>query len=77
MAKLAPYAKSIIGALVAFLTAVATGLEDGSLSAQEWITAFIALLVTFGAVFSVPNRPPFISEEDVSKLQQQDASSGS
>jgi sugar phosphate permease len=55
--KVAPFAKAIIGALVAFLTALATALENGSVSGQEWVTSLIALLVGFGAVFSIPNKP--------------------
>ena len=76
MNKIAPYAKAIIAAVVTFLGALVTALDSGGISASEWLTALIAFLVAFGAVFSVPNRPPFISEDDVSKLQQQDAASG-
>ena len=71
MVKIAPYAKAILGALVAFLTALTTALEDGHVSAQEWVTALIALLAAGGVVFSVPNRRPFISEEDVATLQEE------
>ena len=62
MNKIAPYAKAIIAAAVTFLGALVTALDDGSISASEWLTAVIALLVAGGAVFSVPNRPPFIPE---------------
>jgi hypothetical protein len=55
--KAAPYAKAIIAALVAFLTALVTALEDDGISAREWITAVIALLVAGGAVFRIPNKP--------------------
>jgi hypothetical protein len=61
--KVAPYAKAIIAALVSFLTAVSTALEDGHISAQEWVTALIALLIAGGAVWRVPNRPPFVPEQ--------------
>ena len=64
MNKIAPYAKSIIAALIAFLTAIATALDSGGISASEWITALIALLAGFGTVFAVPNRPPFIPEPE-------------
>jgi len=62
--KIAPQAKAFIGALVAFLTAISTALDDGSISSQEWVTALIALIVGFGAVFSIPNKPPFVPEQD-------------
>lgn len=62
--KVAPYAKAIIAAVVAFLTAIATALDSGGIDAQEWITAVIALIVGFGAVFRVPNTPPFVPEPE-------------
>ena len=62
--KVAPIAKALIASVVAFLTAISTALGDGSISAQEWITALIALIIGFGAVFSVPNKPPFVSEQE-------------
>ena len=59
----APYAKAIIAALVTFLSSLVTALDSGgSISAQEWLTSVIALLVAGGAVFSIPNRPPFVPE---------------
>lgn len=51
------YAKAFVGALVAALTSIATGLDDGALSAQEWVTAAVALLVAFAAVWATPNKP--------------------
>jgi len=63
LALFAPYAKAIIAALTAFLSSLVTALDSGgSISAQEWLTALIALLVAGGAVFSIPNRPPFTPE---------------
>jgi hypothetical protein len=62
--KAAPYAKAIIAALVSFLTAIATALDSGGIDTQEWITAVVALLVAGGAVFSIPNRPPFVPEPE-------------
>jgi len=64
MNKIAPYAKAVIAALIAGLTAIVTGLVAGGLSWSEIVTALIAFLVALGAVFSVPNRPPFEPEED-------------
>lgn len=50
------YAKAIVSGLIAGLTALATGLGDNVLSAQEYVTAAIAFLVAFGAVYAVPNK---------------------
>lgn len=66
--KVAPYAKAIIGALVAFLTAIITALEDDGISAAEWVTAVVALLIAGGAIFSVPNKPPFVPEQKSDRL---------
>ena len=63
MEKIAPYAKAIIAAVISFLTAISTALEDGHISSQEIITALIALLIAGGAVFSIPNKPPFVPPE--------------
>jgi len=63
LAKVAPYAKAIIAALVSFLTAIATALDTGGISASEWITAAIAFLISGAAVFSIPNKPPFVPEQ--------------
>lgn len=58
MNKIAPYAKAIIGALVAGLGALGVALEDGSISSQEYVTIAAAFLVALGAIFIVPNAPP-------------------
>ena len=55
MDKIAPYYKAAAGALVAFLSALISGLVDGGLNWTEILTALIALLVGGGAVFSIPN----------------------
>lgn len=57
MDKIAPYYKAVAGALVAFLSAIAAALAEDGISGQEWITAGIALVVGFGAVFQVRNIP--------------------
>lgn len=48
-------AKALVAGAIAGLTAVGTGLTDGSITAAEWITALIATLAAFGAVYEVPN----------------------
>lgn len=50
------YAKSIIAGLISGLSAISAGLGDGSLSAQEYVTAGIAFLVGLGLVAAVPNK---------------------
>ena len=55
--KIAPYYKAVSAALIALLTGLITGLEDGSLSWPEILTSLIALIVAGGAVFSIPNKP--------------------
>jgi hypothetical protein len=60
--KIAPYAKAFIGAIVAGLSVLASGFVSDGLSWGEGIAALIAFFVGLGAVFSVPNRPPFTPE---------------
>lgn len=57
------YAKALIGAAVAGLTAIGTALEDGAVSPQEWITAATAVLVAFGAVWVVPNKTEVVEHD--------------
>jgi multisubunit Na+/H+ antiporter MnhB subunit len=57
MNKISPYYKAVAGSVVAFLTAISTSLNDGTLTAQDWIGALIALVVGLGVVFAVPNIP--------------------
>lgn len=54
---MAHYAKAIVGALVAGLGALVTGLSDEALSTAEWLIALIAFLTALGVVWAVPNRP--------------------
>lgn len=56
MNTVAQYAKALVAALVAGLGAIATALDDNSLSAQEWVTAAIAFLVALAAVWAIPNK---------------------
>lgn len=50
------YAKAVVGALVAGLTALLPKL-DGGVTAAEWVTAAVAFLVALGVVWAVPNAP--------------------
>lgn len=49
------YAKAIVGALLAGLTALGTALTDGAVTATEWVGVAVAALATFGGVFGVRN----------------------
>lgn len=51
------YAKAIVGALVAGLTAYGTALADGAVVPGEWVGVAVATLGALGAVWAVPNRP--------------------
>ncbi len=57
------YAKAIVGAVLAGLTALGTALADGEgVVAWEWVGIAFAVVATFGTVFGVPNAPPLASE---------------
>lgn len=49
-------AKAVVGAVVAGLTALGTGLTDNVLTPAEWIAAAVATLVAYGAVYGVSNK---------------------
>lgn len=50
------YAKALVGALVAGLTALLPALDAG-VTAAEWVVAATAFLVALGVVWVVPNKP--------------------
>ncbi len=53
------YAKAIVGAVLAGLTALATALtQNGDVSAAEWVAIAIAIVATFGGVYAKRNAPP-------------------
>ena len=58
------YAKALVAAAVAGLTALATGYDDSNLAIKEIIMAVVAALTALGAVWAVPNTP---DEPDVSE----------
>jgi hypothetical protein len=49
--------KAITAAVVAFLGAWITGLEDAAMTQQEWLTATLAAVTALGAVWAIPNTP--------------------
>jgi len=58
VAKLAPYLKAVIAAAVAGLSVLITSLDQGALSAQDYLSALVAFLVALGAVWAIPNNTP-------------------
>lgn len=56
MNAIAPIAKAVVGAAVAFISSLVTALGDNTISTQEWLTAGLAGLVALGAVWAIPNR---------------------
>ncbi|MEU4675733.1 hypothetical protein [Micromonospora sp. NPDC023737] len=55
--KVNPYAKAVVGAAVAGLTALGTALADNTVTASEWVGVAVATLAALGVVYAVPNRP--------------------
>lgn len=54
---LKPYAKAIVGAAVAGLTALGTALTDDRVTTVEWVGVAVATLGALGIVYAVPNKP--------------------
>ena len=52
------YAKAIVGAVIAALTALSTALEDGVVAQQEWVTIALGLLTGLAVIWAVPNATP-------------------
>ena len=55
--KLKPYAKAIVGAAVAGLTALGAALADDQVTTVEWVGVAVATLAALGVVWAVPNKP--------------------
>lgn len=49
------YAKAIVGAIIAGLSAIVTALDDDTITSQEWAIAGVALLTALGVVWAIPN----------------------
>lgn len=60
------YAKAITGAVVAALAVLATSLDNGDVTAQEWVYVAIAFFTALGAVYAIPNRDPHADHQDES-----------
>ncbi len=52
------YAKALVGAAVAALSALIPLMDDGQVSTQDALAVMLAALVGGGAVFGIPNKPP-------------------
>lgn len=63
----AMYAKAIIGALVAGLTALATALDESGVTGAEWAGIAVTTLSTFAGVYAVPNAARRLSRGDVGR----------
>lgn len=48
-------AKALVGSALAGLGALATALEDGAITGQEWVTIAVATVAALGLVWAVPN----------------------
>ena len=51
-----PYAKAIVGGLVAGLTALGTAMTDDTVTTAEWVGVAVATLGALGIVYATPNR---------------------
>ena len=49
------YAKAVVAAAIAGLTALATGLDDNVVTVGEWVAVVIAALSALGITYMVPN----------------------
>lgn len=52
-----PYAKAVVGGVVAALGAAGTALADGAISPVEWIAVALAAIAGTGFVYAIPNKP--------------------
>ena len=57
------YAKAIVGAVLAGLGALATGLSDNVMTPVEWVMVASATIAAGGVVFGVANRDPVAIED--------------
>jgi len=64
------YAKAIVGALIAGLTALLPAFDDGAVTTAEWLVVGIAALGAFGVVWAVPNKPAVPESVEYMRNQQ-------
>ena len=51
------YAKAVVAAAIAGLTALTTGLDDNVVTTAEWLVVAVAALGALGVTYAVPNKP--------------------
>jgi hypothetical protein len=66
MTKIAPYAKALIGAMVAGLGSLQQALDDGAVTPQEGTGVAIAFLSGLALVWAIPNKDPYAEHQDES-----------
>jgi len=55
--KISPYAKAIVGGIVAGLSAASVALSDGTVTPVEGIAITLAVIAGTGITWAVPNKP--------------------
>jgi len=55
--KISPYAKAIVGGIVAGLSAASVALGDGTVTPVEGIAIALAVIAGTGITWAVPNKP--------------------
>lgn len=58
MMSIKPYAKAVVGGLVAGLTALGTAMTDDTVTTAEWVGIAVATLGALSFVYATPNRDP-------------------
>lgn len=51
------YSKAIAAAVFSGLGSLYLALDDGGVTAKEWVAVAMAMLLTTGAVGAMPNKP--------------------
>lgn len=54
--RISKYWKAVVAAVAAGAAALATALDDGTVTTQEGLTAVLAVLGALGLTWAVPNR---------------------
>ena len=63
--KVSPYAKAVVGAVVAAAIAY-LGAKDGGVNGDEWLQILVAAAAGSGFVYVVPNKDPKARHQDES-----------
>lgn len=71
MEKIAPYWKAVVGFIAPGAVLIGSAVTESSdggtaITQAELITALVAMFVTSGAVWGVPNRDPYGAHQDES-----------